>query len=67
MISALLASVVFGLIGMGVFRRGKREGHFKLMLIGLALMLYTYFTGNPWADWLIGSGLTGVAYLVSQS
>jgi len=67
MLSTIVASLVFSIVGLFVFRLGKRNGHFKLMFIGVALMTYTYFTGNPWADWLIGLGLTGLSYLIAQS
>lgn len=67
MFSSILASIVFSIVGLAVFRLGKRNGHFKLMLIGVALMTYTYFTGNPWVDWLAGFGLTGLSYFMAQS
>jgi hypothetical protein len=67
MLSTILASLVFSIVGLFVFRLGKRNAHLKLMIIGVALMTYTYFTGNVWADWLVGVGLSVMAYFIAQA
>jgi hypothetical protein len=67
MLSTIFASLIFSIVGLFVFRLGKREGHLKLMIIGVALMTYTYFTGNMWADWLVGIGLSAMAYFIAQA
>lgn len=60
--SSILAGVVFGLIGMYVFRQGKREQNIPLVLAGLGLMLYSWFTKGPLQDWGIGAAFCAVAY-----
>jgi predicted alpha/beta hydrolase len=67
MLSTIFASLIFSVVGLFVFRLGKREGQLKLMIIGVVLMTYTYFTGNVWADWLVGLGLSALAYFVAQA
>jgi glucose uptake protein GlcU len=56
-VSSLLASFIFGVFGIYVFREGKRRADLSMVFIGLALMLYTYFTNSPWLDWGIGTAL----------
>lgn len=50
------------MIGIYVFREGKRRTEIRVIILGLALMVYSYFTKGPWADWGIGVVLTGLAY-----
>ncbi|MBP6219093.1 MAG: hypothetical protein KA436_10955 [Oligoflexales bacterium] len=61
-LSSILSGLLFSSIGLWVFREGKRKGDFKILGLGLALMLYTYFTPNPWADWGVGLALCAVTY-----
>lgn len=61
-ISSIFASLMFGTIGFIVFRRGKQESNFKLLFIGLGLMLYTYFTSGYLMDWGVGLVLSFAAY-----
>jgi hypothetical protein len=63
--SSLMASFIFGVVGLYVFRYGKRESEFPFIFIGLALMIYPYFIPEAWADWGdwgVGFGLSGLAY-----
>lgn len=61
-LSTLLAGFVFGVVGIWLIRTGRREGNFRLPLIGLALIVYPYFSPNVWADWGIGAALSALAY-----
>jgi hypothetical protein len=61
-ISSFMASFVFSVIGIWLFREGKRRSEVRLMLIAMAMMTYTYFTATPLADWGIGLGLCGLTY-----
>lgn len=63
-ISSLLASLFFGIIGFWLFREGRRRNHFKILIIGIVLIAYPYFTASAAADWVIGIVLCGLAYLV---
>ncbi|MDO8455487.1 MAG: hypothetical protein Q7T07_01080 [Burkholderiaceae bacterium] len=50
----LLGAIVFGLLGMVAFSRGRKESLPMLTWPGLALMLYPYAISQTWLLWLIG-------------
>jgi ABC-type transport system involved in multi-copper enzyme maturation permease subunit len=56
--SSLLAGLIFGGFGLIFLRFGKKDGNFLLLVLGLVLMVYPYFVTNPWATWLLGTGLS---------
>ncbi len=60
--SGIISSLIFGIIGMWMFREGKREAKMPIMLIAIALMMYPYLTTGPLADWGVGVVLCGLAY-----
>ncbi len=62
-LSSLAAGFVFGVIGFWLFKEGRRKAEVRLALLGVTLMGYSYFTGSPLADWGIGLGLCGLAYM----
>lgn len=64
-VASLFASFIFSLVGWYVFKAGRRQADFKLIFIGIGLMIYTYFTSEVWLDWGIGLGLTALAYYLS--
>ncbi|MBC7372287.1 MAG: hypothetical protein H7326_12015 [Bdellovibrionaceae bacterium] len=59
--SSIAAGIVFSGIGLWFFREGKRRDNTRLVIIGIALMVYTYFTSSPWLDWGVGLALCGAA------
>lgn len=59
-----MASFVFSVWGWYVFREGRKRDHMLMVMIGVALMTYTYFTKGPWLDWGIGSALALWAYQI---
>lgn len=61
--SSFMASFLFSVIGFWLFKEGRRRSEVRLALIGVSLMGYSYFTSSPAADWGIGLGLCGLAYL----
>ena len=61
--SSILGGLVFGVFGIYLLRLGKREGKLRPMIIGLTLMVFPYFVGNPWILWGLGAGLTVYGYL----
>ena len=61
--SSILGGLVFGVFGIYLLRLGKREGKLRPMIIGLTLMVFPYFVGNPWILWSLGAGLTVYGYL----
>lgn len=63
-VSGLLAGLIFGIVGMWMFRQGKRKSSLAIVGIAVALMLYPYFTRGPIADWGVGLALCGAAYYI---
>lgn len=62
-LSSIAAGFIFSVIGLWLFREGKRRSEVRIMLIGLAMMVYSYFTSSPVADWGIGLTLSALAYM----
>jgi hypothetical protein len=61
-ISGLAAGLFFSVIGFWLIRQGKLRANIPVIVIGVLLFGYTYFTTSPWTDWGIGFGLCGAAY-----
>jgi hypothetical protein len=53
----LLGAIVFGLLGMVAFSRGRKASLPMLTWPGLALMLYPYAVSETWLLWVVGVGL----------
>ncbi len=53
--STLLAGIVFGSIGFSVFVYGKKQSEWKRMVIGIALMGYSYFIPGVILQWAMGA------------
>jgi hypothetical protein len=66
-VSSLMASLLFSTLGLVVFRRGRAEANNLLVIIGILLFAYSYFTSSPLADWGIGLSLSFVAYFFWNS
>ena len=60
----LLAGLIFGSIGFVAFIYGKRQGLWKPMFCGLALMVYPYFVADTMALFAIGAAGTGALFLL---
>jgi hypothetical protein len=58
----LLWAAVFGIIGWYAFWHGKKEKNWRPMVIGAALMVYTFFIGNTWLIFFTGLVLTAALY-----
>lgn len=63
--NALLASVVIGSVGLGLFAYGKRQRRVPHLIAGVLLMVYPYFVPGVGAMALIAAGLLGLLYLTS--
>lgn len=61
-VPSLIAGLVFGIVGLYVFRRGKKESSMRLVMLGLALMIYPYFVEGATLNWLVGFLLSGASY-----
>lgn len=55
--STLIAGLVFSVIGIWLFKKGRSKNNMTLVLISIALMVYPMFTKKPWQDWGIGIAL----------
>jgi len=53
----LLAALVFGTLGWGAWRYGRSLDRRKPVFIGLALMIYPYFTPWAWLTCSVGAAL----------
>ncbi|MGD0336010.1 MAG: hypothetical protein ABSB18_02760 [Candidatus Omnitrophota bacterium] len=58
----IFVCIIFGAIGFVAFVYGKKNGFFRPMIIGLALMAYPYFISGTFFLYLAGIGLTAALY-----
>lgn len=61
-ISSLLAGLIFGVIGMWLFKTGRRKNNIQLIVISLLMMSYSFFTRSEIQDWGIGLLLCSASY-----
>lgn len=50
----LIGGFLFSGIGLAAFVYGKRERLWGPTLLGLGLMIFPYFVGNPWLLYAVG-------------
>jgi hypothetical protein len=55
--------IVFSLIGIVAYYRGKRLGRARMRWLGLALMLYPYLVWQTGLLYVVGAGLSIAAWL----
>lgn len=60
--SSMAAGFVFGVIGLWMFREGRRQEKDYVPWIGVALMIYPYFVDGYKLTWGIGIVLCFAAY-----
>jgi hypothetical protein len=46
--NAIIASVLIGSVGLGVFIYGKRQSRLPHLIVGGLLLVYPYFVPNLW-------------------
>lgn len=63
--SALVAGFIYGVCGLFLVRRAKREARFSDLILGVALMAYPYFTENIYLLWGLGAALLATTRLFS--
>jgi apolipoprotein N-acyltransferase len=59
----IVGAIVFGIVGLVAFVRGRRASLPRLRWLGLALMLYPYVVWQTWLLYLVGAGLTLAVWL----
>jgi hypothetical protein len=60
----LLGGFIFGVIGLWMLKEGKRNTNFKVIFIGLALMVVPYFIPTAKMLFLVCGALCFLAYKV---
>ncbi len=60
--SALAAGFLFGVIGLWLFREGRRRDQSRVLWIGVTMMIYPYFLESAKALWGVGLLLCLLAY-----
>ena len=60
--SQIIASLLFSVIGIYLFRLGKKTTKYSLIFTSIALMVYPMFTTGWLQDWGVGLLLCGLAY-----
>lgn len=60
--SQVIASLLFSVIGIYLFRLGKKTASYSLAFTSIALMVYPMFTTGWLQDWGVGLLLCGLAY-----
>ncbi len=58
----IFGAIVFGLLGMVAFGRGRKTTQPVLTWTGVVLMLYPYAIGQTWLLWSVGIGLTALVF-----
>jgi hypothetical protein len=53
----IFGAILFGLIGIAVYRHGKRAGRRRSKWLGVALMLYPYAVAQTWLLYVAGVAL----------
>ena len=61
--SYIVGAILFGIIGMAVFRRGRKASNTALTWTGVGLMFYPYALSQTWTLWVVGMVLCGWAYV----
>lgn len=56
-LSGILSGIIFGTIGIWLFRQSKRRSNDTLKLIGVALIVYPYLVSGIWLEWGLGIAL----------
>ncbi len=58
----IFGCLLFSLLGFAAFRYGKVVGRPAIRWLGVALMVYSYFTGPTWLLYGVGIALCGAIW-----
>ena len=58
----IVGSILFGLIGVAVFRHGRRLQRREMTWAGITLMVYPYIITETWMMWAFGAALCAWIY-----
>ena len=58
----IFGAILFGLIGLVAFRRGRKSGSRSALWLGVALMVYPYAVSRTWLLYVVGIALSTAAF-----
>ena len=58
----IIGGLIFGIIGWCAFNYGRKERNYKILSIGLVLMVYPYFISNTILMYVVGAAITSLLY-----
>jgi hypothetical protein len=58
----LIGSFIFGVIGLYLFRAGKKRVNYRVIAVSVGLMGYPLLITGTWMVWCVGLFLTALAY-----
>ena len=61
--STLFAGIVFGCIGFGAWRWGRKRDSARGMILGILLMGFPYFVSGSVMTWVVGAVLTAALFI----
>ena len=53
----IFGAIVFGLVGLVAWRRGRREQQPRTLWLGVTLMFYPYMISSTWLLYAVGAAL----------
>ena len=59
----IFGAIVFGLVGLAAFRRGRKRGRRRTLWLGVALMIYPYAISRTGLLYIVGLALCGAIVL----
>ncbi len=62
-VAYIAGSVAFGILGFAAYRWGKATSRQGPYWIGIALMVYPYFTSDTWLMYSVGAALCGAVFI----
>lgn len=61
--SGLFGQMLFGTVGFFAFIYGKKQGLWKVMVVGILLMILPYLISDNWFLYISGSVLTVLLFI----
>jgi apolipoprotein N-acyltransferase len=62
----IFGAIVFGIVGLVAFARGRKTGRPRVKWLGVALMFYPYLVWNTWILYLVGLALCAWLWVDSR-
>ena len=62
-VAYIFGSILFGLVGLAAFRRGRKSGSRSALWLGVALMAYPYAVSRTWLLYVVGIALSTAAFV----